>query len=215
VKLYISRRNSTDDKAEVELTLTAPTFAQLVLDHPREVDEFVRPILRDFGQEAAVFAPDPKAAWQVLADDATLDPAIVERVNAAALKLDAESFRDREAALTALQEIGQPAALVLMKADRHAMSPEKQSNVDTFLAPYLPLAADEARRLRDDPHFLLDCQSLDDATLRALAWKRFKSAANPKLQYEPHADAATRAASLSRLRASLRRHTPATAPAQP
>jgi len=213
VKLYITRHNSEDGKPELDLKLQATTFTQLCLDHPREVDEYLRPIIRDFKQEAAVFAPDPKAAWQAFAEDAAPDAATIERVNAVAKKLDAEDFRDREAALNALQEIGQPAALVLMKADRKSMSPEKQSSVDTFLAPYLPLAADEARRVHDDPIFLLDCLSLDDVTLREVAWKRLVAVAHPKVQYDPRADDATRARAATELRESLHSR-PTTTPSQ-
>lgn len=215
-KLYVNIHNDASEKPLVDLKLEATTFAQLCIDHPAEVEAYVRPILRDFKQDAAVFAPDPKAAWQVFIDDYAPDAATVERVNAVAKRLDAEDFRDREAALAALADIGQPAALVLMKADRSSMSPEKQSSVDTFLAPYLPLGAEEVKRLRESRTFLLDALSLDDASLRSLAWKRLSAVANvPPTAFNPNAEEASRIAAIAKLRATIASRPASTAPAQP
>ena len=213
VRLYVNRTNAAGEVV-VNHKLDAPSFAQLCLDHPRVADEFLRPIFRDFGQDAAVLSPNTKAAWQVLAADFRPDDATAARVNEAANRFDSDDFQTREGALAALQEIGQPAALVLMRADRRGMSPEKSGGIDAFLAQYLPLPADEAARLRGDPNFLLDTLAVDDPTLRRLAWNRLKSVANPTVQFDPDADPAQRTAAIAKLRAAVSvTSSPATQPA--
>jgi hypothetical protein len=203
VRLYIAQDNKLTQQRQVDLKLNAMSFAQLYLQHPREVDQYLRPVLRDLRQEAAVYSPDTKAAWQVLAADATVDPQAAARVQQILSKLDAPNFQEREGAMAALQDMGQPAALVLMRTDRSKLSPDKQSGVDSFLAPFLPLSADDARRLGNDKTFLLNVLSADDPQLRKLAWARLQKLASPSVTFDPVADDATRATQLSKLRDAL------------
>ena len=210
VRLYIARDNKLTQQRDVDLKLNAMSFAQLYLQHPREVDQYLRPVLRDLKQEAGVFAPDAKVAWQVLAADATIDPQLVAKVNDAVTKLDAPNFQEREGALSSLQELGEPAALALMRADRSKLSPDKQSGVDSFLAPYLPLSADDAKRLGQDKTFLMNVLSTDDAELRRLAWARLQKIAHPPVQFDANADDSTRATQLSKLRDTVIDTTPPT-----
>jgi hypothetical protein len=203
LRFFISRENHLTNQREVDLKLNAKNFTELCLKHPREVEQFLRPILRDLKQEAGIFAPETKAAWQVLAADATVDRQVAMKVEQALAKLDAQSFQEREGALSALQELGEPAALVLMRADRSKLSPDKQSGVDSFLAPYLPLSADDAKRLGQDKTFLLNALSADDVELRKLAWARLQKIARPPMSYDPTADDTKRAAQLAALREAL------------
>jgi len=200
VRLYISRDNKLTQQREVDLKLNAKSFTELYLRHPRAVDQYLRPILRDLKQEAAVFAPDPKAAWQVLGANAKVDPQAAAKVEQALAKLDAQSFQEREAALAALQEIGEPAALVLMRADRSKLSADKQSGVDSFLAPYLPLSPEDVKRMSEDKSFLLNVLSADDLELRRLGWDRLAKITGTPNAFDPAADDATRAAQVAKLR---------------
>ena len=124
---------------------------------------------------------------------------MLEKVNALVTKLDAESYEDRRTALAGLREIGQPAAVILMCADRAAMSPEKQGSVDEFLAPYVQLTADEATAMRDDPAFLLDVLASDDVELRKLAWARLKTTTNTDINFDPRGENSERQAAIDRL----------------
>lgn len=209
LRFFVSRENHATNQRDVDLKLNAKNFTELCLQHPREVEEFLRPILRDLKQESGVFAPETKAAWQVLAADAKVDPQVAAKVELALAKLDAQSFQEREGALSALQELGEPAALVLMRADRSKLSPDKQSGIDSFLAPYLPLSADDARRLGQDKTFLLNALSADDVELRTLAWARLQKVAKPLASYDPSANDAKRAAQVAALREAL---VPSTSP---
>ena len=56
--------------------IQAADFQALVREHGREADEFVRPLLRQIGQES-VLAPDEQVAWQVLSDRWRPDPKLV------------------------------------------------------------------------------------------------------------------------------------------
>jgi hypothetical protein len=87
-----------------------------------------------------------------------------------------------------------------MRADRSKLSPDKQSGVDSFLAPYLPLSADDAKRLGQDKTFLNERPQHRRAELRRLAWARLQKIAHPPVQFDADADDSTRATQLSKLR---------------
>ena len=205
IVLYISRQDPTGATPNISFKRTAASFDDLCIRFADDVNQYLRPIIRDFKQEAAVFAPDPRVAWQVLGSDYTIDPATLEKVNALVTKLDADSYEDRQTALASLREIGQPAAIILMRAERSAMSPEKQSGVDTFLASFVQLTGDEVRSMRDSTTFLLDVLTMDDVDLRKLAWERVKSITQTNVQFDPSGDEAQRAVALDQLRASLKK----------
>jgi hypothetical protein len=203
--LYISRTDSSGRTQDVSFKRTANTFDDLCIKFSDDVNQFLRPILRDFKQESAVFAPNTQLAWQVLGGDYIVEPSVLERVNRLVTKLDADSYEDRQAALEGLREIGEPAALILMRADRSVMSPEKQSSVDEFLTPFVQLTADEAKAMRDDPTFLLDILTSDDVELRKLAWERLKSISHTDVNFDPRGEDAERAAAIDKLRATIKK----------
>ncbi|MBC8109038.1 MAG: hypothetical protein H7Z14_20800 [Anaerolineae bacterium] len=205
IVLYITRHDESGKTQDVSIKHSATSFDDLCIKYADDVNQYLRPIVRDFKQEAAAFAPDPRVAWQVLAGDYTIEPATLEKVNRLVTKLDADSYEDRQTALAALREIGQPAAIILMRAERAAMSPEKQSGVDTFLAPFIQLTSDEVKSMQDSTTFLLDALTIDDVELRKLAWERLKSITGTNVEFDPRGEDSQRAAALNQLRASLKK----------
>jgi hypothetical protein len=188
VRLYISRTNQITQVDEVKMTLSAPTFTALVRAHPAEVEKYLRPVFHDLGQEAAVFAPNPMAVWQVLADDWTPDEKLTQTVREAVAKFDADDFRERQSAGHTLHELGEPAALALMHIDRSKFSPAVNSGVDTFMAPYLPLTPPMAKKMGTDRGFLLDSQYCTDVILRKLAAARLAKVTGEPLGFDPAAE---------------------------
>lgn len=203
--LYVSRRDASGSTQDISFKRTANTFDDLCIKYADDVNQYLRPVLRDFKQDAAVFAPNAQLAWQALGGHYVIEPAMLERVNKLSTKLDADSYEERQAALEALRQIGQPAALILMRADRSVMSAEKRSSVDEFLAPFIQLTADEAQAMRDNPTFLLDVLGSDDVELRKLAWERLKTITNANVPFDPHGEASERAAAIEKLRATIRK----------
>jgi hypothetical protein len=187
------------------LKRTANTFDDLCIKYADDVNRYLRPVLRDFKQESSVFAPNTQLAWQALGADYIIEPAMLERVSKLVTKLDADSYEERQAAIEGLRQIGEPAALILMRADRSAMSPEKQSGVDEFLAPFVQLTSDEAEAMRDDPTFLLDVLASDDVELRKLAWERLKAVTHTEVNFDPRGEASERAAAIGKLRATIKK----------
>jgi hypothetical protein len=200
VRLFITRDNDVTDQSEVNMKLAGPTFVELCRDHPLEMQQYLRPIFHDLGQEATVFAPNPAAVWQSLAEDWKPDDALSQRVRAAIAKFDAEDFQERQSASHDLREIGEPAALTLMQMDRSKMSPGQSSGIDTFLAPYLPLSPQDAKRLGKDVTFLLDGQYCSDLPLRKIAAARLAKLTGKPIGFDPAADDDTRLAQVARLR---------------
>lgn len=199
-----------DGNPQTDLKLSARSFDELRRQHPRELETYFRPILRDFQQDQAIFAVDNRVAWQVLGDAFEPDARTEQRVTEALADFDADDFRQRETAIQKLHEIGQPAAIVLARMNRDAFSAEQNAGVDTFLAEYLPLTDADIRRLRDSEEFLLDALASDDPTLRSLAWDQLRKIAADPPPFDPAASAETRSAQLAALRAQL--SAPATRP---
>jgi hypothetical protein len=168
VTVYIQSPQSTPGPSNM-LKLTGPTVEQLSVDHPAEINTYVRPIFRLLHQEQTVFDPDPKLANQVLAEYHKDDSATIAATNRFVAQLAADAFPQRETALSALRTLGEPAALYLLHTPPHGLTPEQSMRVELFLAPYRPLSNDDVKRMKANVNFLLDCQYSPDESLRAAA----------------------------------------------
>jgi len=203
VRLYIKITHDTDAERDVDMKLTAATFAELRRKHPRELNRFLRAMLRDFSQEQAVFGSDARAQWQVLAGDKPRDPELAAKIMTVLAKVDSDDYQERVRAADELSSLGQPAAIELAAMDRSRLSPEQSSAADAFLAPYLPLSAEDVARLRDSPDFLLDCLYSDDPTLRRLALRRLAAATGREIPAELPGDVDARLEQIEKLRGSI------------
>ena len=169
VNLYIQHVSDEPKTSDINLHLTAGSFPELCRLHPKETDAYLRPIFRTLRQEHAAFRVDEKSAWEVLADGWTPPADVAAAVEKALPRLASDAYQDREAAVEDLQKLGEPAAVYLMHADRKRLTLEQAMRVDLFLAPYRPLARDQAAKLRDDPDFLVDCLYVDNP--RSTHWR--------------------------------------------
>ena len=210
VTLYVQVINNLTDRTTVDLKLSAPNIIELRRLYPQETAEYLQPIFRDLGQDATVFAIDPRLAWQVFADAYKPDDAVKAKVDAIVPKLDSDDFAQREDALANLQKLGQQAALYLMNADRSTFSAEQNSLIDTFLAEYQPVSQAEAQKLRTNVGFLLDCLYSDDQTIRTRALSALEEVAGQKLTFDVTAPAVDRLAAITKIRDTLLGPPPAT-----
>jgi hypothetical protein len=197
VRLLIRRSNSMGNQNQINLTLGGQDFLDLRLQHGREVDQYLRPIIREFHQEPAVFAIPSPIAWQVLGKNYTPDAKTIDQVNNLIAQLNADDFRQRESAMKQLQSLGEPAAIGLWKIDRQKLSPQQSAAIDSFLANFQRLAPQKAAQLADDKSFLLDVLYDDDSTLRELALNRLGKISGKRISVQSDADA------IAKLRAEL------------
>ena len=206
VTLRVQEIDEASGAATTDLTLAAPSFAALRRDHPAEVRRWLAPTFADLGASAALGAGGTEA-WQVLAADAPPDPAAERAVDAALAGLDADAFADREAARAALDALGQPAAVVLMRREREGRadyaSAEQRGAVRAFLAEYRPLPSDRADALRDDPAFLLDAMLADDPALRRLAADRLRAVSGRAFEFDAGAEGDALQHSVARVRSAV------------
>jgi hypothetical protein len=203
VRLLVHYSNLAGDQREIDLKLEADSFLELRRQYPREVDVYLRPIIRDFAQEAAVFAVDPKIAWQVLGQEFKPDDELRRRIDTLLAQLDADDFRQRQNALDQLNQIGTPAAMVLARLDRTRLSEQQASMVETFLAEYAPVPADQVAKLRNDLSFLLDVLFVEDESLRALAVEQIRRVTGKAISLQAKDNPESRAIAIARLREQL------------
>jgi hypothetical protein len=189
----------------VKIQLGANDFVQLRREHQPIVDQYLRPILRDYGQEAGVFAIPSNVAWQVLggASATATDPQTAEKLRQILDRLDADDFRERQKAAADLKAMGKTASLALEKMDRSKLSLQQSSAVDAFLAEAAPLQAEDSSDLAGDKSFLLDVLFSDEAELRKMALKRLSDLSGKQIALDPNLSPAARAQAVARLRAEV------------
>jgi hypothetical protein len=192
-----------DDGNEThKLEFTAPDLRTLLREHPAEVNEYLRPVLRQLDAESLLDL-DPTLAWQVFASDARPDTKLTADVKGLLPKLDASEFADREQAADALRKLGPPAAVAMLQLDRTKLSAEQNSRLDEILTPYQQLDPAEADRLGEDTAFLLSAMDSQDAELRRVASSRLAKKVGGDLKYDPSASPEQRHDAVESLRRTL------------
>jgi hypothetical protein len=171
------------DRDRLNVYVHEVDFPTLVRGHPREVDAYLRPVLRELGQES-VFAPDPAIAWEIFADEWAVPAKLKQDVAAQVAQLGASDAKAREAASQALARLGRDGALAILQLDRADLSPEQDARLDAVVAAQMPLPRTEAARLRKNVAFLLDCLNSDDRAIRVAALKRLRSVRSPKIEFD-------------------------------
>ncbi len=169
IRLYVSLMDNITGVRSVDLKLEAASVDDLRRKFPREVTDYLQPLLAALNQGDVIFRVDRRLVWQVLSNHWTLDPAIQTRVLRLIPLLDADNYATRENAADELTKLGEPAALVVMRLSPKHWTSEQTTRLGTFLAPYKPLPAAQADKYASDTLFLLDCLYTDDTAIRAAA----------------------------------------------
>jgi hypothetical protein len=182
--------------------MQAESFAELRRQHPLEIETYLRPILREIHQEAAL-APEPLEAWQVLADDWPVDNNLADKVKAQLPDLDNNDFRVRSKAAEQLYHLGRDGAVYMLHMDRKGLSPEQKKCLDEVVARFNPLPEPRANKLHDDLHFLADCLNCDDALVRKLALSRLCKLTGREIEFDLEAKAEARIEAANDVRALL------------
>jgi hypothetical protein len=203
IRLRVTVQGNNGDPPAVNIERSAADFLSLRRQYPSDTARYLEPIFRDLHAEAAVFGPDRKLAWEVFAPDAATDPKVNAAVKQILARLDADNFRDREAAAADLQKLGQPAAICLSRWNRAGLSPEVNSRIDAFLSSYRPLPDADAQRLRGDVNFLIDCLYDNDNFIVQSALARLHQVTGRTIQFDPALRDDARRAAIDQLRQSL------------
>lgn len=222
----------------------ANDLAGLRRDAPHAVNRHLRPLLRRFGPDPFQVDPAaarqvllggdgegggrdgggetttrPAAADRAATEGRRAggpgDGAVTDTVRRLVAELDAPAYARRSAAADRLARLGPPGLAAVGRLDRSRLSPQQNLALDLLLAASRPLSDDEARRLRADPHFLLDCLYAPDDDIRSAAADRLgrltragaERFAEP-LALHPTADADKLGEAIERLRDELAPPTP-------
>jgi hypothetical protein len=156
-------------EANHQIQFKARDFVTLRREHPDEVEQYMRPIFRALHADTALLPPDTILAWQVFSADARPDPNLAGKVRKLVDRMDADDYKDRDAAVKDVEKIGPAAGLELARMDRSKLSPEQASRVDGLLKEFNPVSEEAARRLGSDQAFLLNCLQDTDAFIARAA----------------------------------------------
>jgi len=185
--------------SQTNIQYIAPDFATLRRQHPKEIDQYLRPLLRQLQMES-VLAADPMVAWQVFADDLKPDPATLTIVQALLPALDSDSFQDRDRALQSLQQKGLPIAVAITHLDRSKLSDQQNMLLDTAMAAFQPQRGADLSKWRNDHEFLLDCLYTEDLAIRTAALDALQKKLGRVVKFDVTADFATRSAAVDAMR---------------
>jgi hypothetical protein len=97
------------------------------------------------------------------------DPAAAAKVAAILPKLGSTKPREREAASDAIEEMGRPAVLAVLRLDRTTLTPEQNARLDGFLIASGEAAPDPSAHPEEDLDFLVDCLDDDELPIRQAA----------------------------------------------
>ncbi len=212
VQLVVSE-NGIGYDPPFSMSIEAPDFFALLRGYPEECHLWLRPLLRELGQEHAM-APDPMIAWQVFADQWKPDPKIQQDVQELLPKLGDDHYLVRENATVALENLGRPGAAVMVHLDRQTMTAEQRARVDRALASYAQLTPAEVNGLRRDLMFLIDCLYCDERPLREAAVARIRELTDPNLQFDLTCNGEARTNCVARIRDELTSPHPHLAPTE-
>jgi hypothetical protein len=205
VRLHINIADPKTGSIAYKQVLTADTFTELRQKYPREVSQYVVPILAMLQQDAALFTPDVELARHALRDESTPDVEMTKTVNDLIARLASDEPKARDDAYAALEKLGEPGALAASKVDRSKLSADQNSLLDQLLASRLPASPEDAKALASRPSFLVDCLYLDDADLRARAFERLQKVSNLQLTFDPNAPEPARRKQALAIRSQLTR----------
>lgn len=182
-------------------TFEAESFVQLREKNWNEVEQYLRPILREL-RLTSLLAVDPKLAWQVFAAEWDPDPKVVKQLEDMLPALNAEDFKERRNATQKLKELGEPVVPAILKLDRQKLTPEQNTALDSVLASLLKPQS-ELTKLRNDPNFLVDClYSADQQVVRA-ALRRINQLLNKEEKLDASATPDQRSQTAEALRREL------------
>jgi hypothetical protein len=188
---------------QTNVALSAATLSDLRYRYPFECEEYLRPMFREFHQEAAVFSVEDRIAWQVMASDWIAPPDLAQQVEPLVGQLNSSDFSRREQAQASLHQIGEPAALFLHFADRKDWSAEQSARIRKFLAEFFVLTDGQVTKLTRNVDFLLDCLVNDDPALRAAALKHLDRVLGRQIEYKLDQPLEDRLQAVERLRRQL------------
>jgi hypothetical protein len=163
--------------------LTGADIAYPRKDAKEAINRYLRPLLAELALEP-LLAPEPRFAHAVFADEAQASAAVEEAVRAILPKLDADEYRERQAAVAALSKIGLEALPVIRKMGRKNFSAGQNAAIDAAFDQDDSAAIDHAAELKEDADFLLDCLYAGYTPARVCALERLEKMTGRKLKID-------------------------------
>jgi hypothetical protein len=195
-------------------SLTANDFQSLKREHRAEVYQYLGPILRLLRTEGVIGVEARKARQVLMAKGEVRE--VEPRVQKLVVQLDADSFKERERALTSLKEMGPDALEIVERLNRKGLSAQQQTGIEAYISDVKLASLEELERLRKDPGFLVECLYCEDVGVRVAALERLKRMKAGVSGIDPRGDPLAQAGVIEELRSKLVRAPapPATKPAE-
>ena len=177
----------------------APDLLSLWNDHPKELRQFLLPLLREMTGKNAL-APQPGDVYRAFAS-IPADEATMQKLTAILPALDAEERKDRELAGKQIEALGPAGVLAAARVDPATLTPEQRGRLEALVNSH-STTADPAASAKRDPLFLADCLEDPDAKVRTAALEALRTMTGRPIAFDVSAgdpaDRATAAAAVVR-----------------
>jgi hypothetical protein len=184
------------------LRLDAPSLLRLQSEHPEEVREYLKPMLKRWTNQD-LLSPGATDVYIVFGE---LPPPSDAAGKLAALlpALDSELFSERDAASKELAKLGRPGIQAALRLDHGALSFEQNDRIDAFIDRQRHRLIDDPQSFRHDESFLMDCLTDEDPAIRAAAKMELEKLLGRPVTVDISADSPKRLAAVDELRNALK-----------
>jgi hypothetical protein len=201
-------RDVRPERQTMEYAMAAPDLSRLRLRYPQDVRKYVVPVLEHLGAADALVPPaaDVYRAFPQIA----ADPKVTTQVQELLAALDSVDPAERRRASAALEDLGRPGVLAILRMTQQDLSPQQRFALQSILAahsnrPASPTVVDDARA---DVPFLVDCLDDPDLTVRTAALNAMETTLGHEVRFDPNLPREQRDVQSDRLRESLRNWAP-------
>jgi hypothetical protein len=195
-------RDPGNNIRDVLVNQNARNLAELRERRPDAVNEFLRPLLHDLGQDA-LLGVDAAMSWGVFADEWPVDPKVSQRLKALLAGLDADGFAEREKASEELASLGREGAAAIIQLDRKGLTEQQNTLLDAAVATFKVPSATVSAKCKNDPAFLLDCLYSDDPAVRRKSLEHLKAVTAKEIAIDLDAPLGERGKGIEKLRKEL------------
>ena len=213
VYLKVTDQGGPGRPPAADVSVAADSFGALVRTQPGPVARYLEPVLRDLHADAACLPADPPLEYQVFDADVAVDGPTADRVKQLVARLDADDFRDRDAAGDQLRAMGPIAAVAVGRLDPATFTPEQRARTAALLRQFRPVTDVDAVRLRTDVDFLFNCLNDADPFVTRAALAQLRSTTGHDVKVDDSLRGQARRDAVWQARRSCPRPAPTTRPA--
>jgi len=181
--------------------MVAPDLEMLRIEHGDDVDEYLRPVLRELHQESVLGVS--YRALQVFGSAIKADDKAVAALKSRLGDLNSEDSAIRNHTYAELYEMGPRAARAIAEVDVSNVGVEARSRLEELQIRYRQLSEVEVKSFGDDARFMIACLNCDPVEVRTAALEALNAKFKKTFSFDVNASVEARTVAVQQLRKGL------------